>query len=103
MEEVHGFGVAAVFAADAELEPGLGRPTLVGPDLRQPADSVGVDGLEWRDGEDALLQVGGEYGGLDVVAGEAPGGLGQVVGAEGEEVGGLGVSPARSPAPPRWR
>ena len=40
--------------------------------------------------EDAHLQVGGEERGLDVVAGEAPGGLGQVVGAEGEELGGLG-------------
>ena len=66
------------------------RAALLGGDLDEPADAVGVDGLERRDGEDALVQVGGEDRGLDVVAGEAPRGLGEVVGAEGEEVGGVG-------------
>ena len=90
MEEVDRLRVAAVLAADAELEVGPGAPALLDGDLHQPADAVDVDGLERRDREDALVEVGGEERGLDVVPGEAPRGLGQVVGAEGEELGGLG-------------
>ena len=85
-----GFGVAAVFAADAELEVRAGGAALVGADLHQSADAVGVDGFEGRDREDTLVQIGREDGGFDVVAGEPPGGLGEVVGAEGEEVGSFG-------------
>ena len=50
------------------------------------ADARRVDGLERRDVEDPESEVAGEEAALDVVAGEAPGHLGQVVRAEGEEV-----------------
>ena len=93
VEEVHRVGVAAVLAADADLEVGPGRPAALGADPDQLADALDVEGLERGDPEDAHLQVGGEERGLDVVAGEPPGGLGQVVGAEGEELGGLGDLP----------
>ncbi len=90
MEEVHRVRVAAVLAADAELEVGPGGPAGLGGRPHQRADAVAVDGLEGADAEDALLQVRGEEAGLHVVAGEAPHRLGEVVGAEGEELGGLG-------------
>ena len=96
VEEVDGVGVAAVLAADAELEAGPARAALLGGDPDQLADAVAVERLERADAEDALLQVGREERRLDVVAGEAPGGLGQVVGAEGEELGGLGDLRRRS-------
>src|SRR4051812_25880941 len=99
VEEVHRRGVAAVLAADTELEVRLGLTTLLGTDPHQRAHPVDVDRLERRDPEDPLLQVRREEGGLDVVAGEAPGGLGEVVGAEGEEVGGLGDLPGRDGGP----
>ena len=75
--------VAAVLAADAELEPARDA-------FSTPMRPSHVDRLERADAEDALLEVGGEERRLDVVAGEAPGGLGEVVGAEGEELGGFG-------------
>src|SRR3712207_7888174 len=45
----------------------LFRSALPGSDLHQPADAGPVQGLEWRDAEDALVQVGVEERGLDVV------------------------------------
>src|SRR6188472_3225303 len=46
VEEMDGFGVAAVFPADAELEVRSAAPTLGCPDLHQSTDAVGVDGLK---------------------------------------------------------
>src|SRR5262245_64663173 len=65
------------------------RPTLF-PYTTLFRSAVPVDRLEGRHSEDALLQVGGEERGLHVVAAEAPHRLGQVVGAEGEELCRLG-------------
>ena len=72
------------------VQVGAGRAALLDRDLHQDADAVDVEGLERRHGEDALVEVAGEERGLDVVAGEPPRGLGEVVGAEGEELGDLG-------------
>ena len=55
----------------------------------QRANTIDVERLERAHPEDAVLQVFGEEGRLDVVAGEAPRRLGEVVGSEGEEVGAL--------------
>ena len=52
----------------------------------QAADPVDVERLERAHLEDAVLEVAAEERRLDVVTREAPGHLGQVVGAEGEEL-----------------
>src|SRR2546421_11818502 len=90
VEEVHGFGIAAMLAADTDLEVGAATSTLLGGDMHQPADAVCIDGLERRYPEDAQLDVATEERALDVVAGEPPAHLGQVVGAEREELRRLG-------------
>ncbi len=90
VEEADRLGVAAVLAADADLEVRPGGPAPLGPEADQLADAVGVDHLEGVARQQAQLEVGGHHPALDVVAGEAERHLGQVVGAEGEEVGLLG-------------
>ena len=57
---------------------------------------VDVERLERADLEDAVLEVAAEERRLDVVAREAPGHLGEVVGAEGEELRRLRRSRRRS-------
>src|SRR5690606_38731742 len=84
VEEVHRGWVAAVLTADPELEAGASGAAFLRGDADQPSHPVDVQRLERGDAEHSLLQVGGEEGGFHVVAGEAPGGLGEVVGAEGE-------------------
>ncbi len=79
-------GVSAVLAADSEVEIGVRGPAVLGRAAYERADAVDVERLERGDGEDALLEVGAEEGRLDVVTGEAPRHLGEVVGAEGEEL-----------------
>jgi hypothetical protein len=79
-------GIAAVLAADAELE----RPDRAAPEPRGHADHLAdpgrVERLERRAVDDLELDVTGEDAALDVVAREPEGGLGQVVRAEREEV-----------------
>jgi hypothetical protein len=87
--EVHALGVAAVLAADADLQPGRReRPFSMPIFTSWPTPSWSSD---WKGsaGRMSLLEVVGEEG-VDVVAAEAEGHLRQVVGAEGEEVGDLG-------------
>src|SRR5690606_19346598 len=72
--EVHRVGVAAVLAADAQLDPRPRLPALLGGDADEPPHAVPVEGLERRHPEDPELQVAAEERSLDVVAGEAPGG-----------------------------
>src|SRR4051812_38486201 len=86
MEEVDRLRVATVLAADADLQPGAGLAAFLGGDLHQPADPLAVEGLEGAHAEDAEVDVTAEERSLDVVAGEAPAHLGEVVGAEGEEL-----------------
>ena len=72
------------------LRSGTGGPAPLGAEADQLADAVGVDHLERVALEQALLQIGRHHPALDVVAAEAERHLGQVVGAEGEELGLLG-------------
>ena len=84
--EFHRGRVAAVFAADAELESGLGLAAQLHRHFNQPADALLVNARERVVLEDLLrIVVLQELAG--VVAGEAESHLGQVVRAEGEEVG----------------
>src|SRR5581483_12486897 len=77
-------GVAAMLAADAELDPGA----RMAPAFRRPpdqfADPFTVDRDERVDLDDALADVVAEEGGR-VVARQTEGRLGQIVGAEREE------------------
>src|SRR3954468_24740450 len=86
MEEVDRLGIAAVLAADADLEVRPRLAALVGRDLDQPPDAFRVERLERADAEDAEIDVTAEERALDVVAAETPAHLGEVVGAEGEEL-----------------
>src|SRR4051795_309177 len=86
VEEVHRLRVTAVLAADADLELGAGLAALLDSDLDQPSDALGVESLERADPEDAEVDVAPEERAFDVVAGERPAHLCQVVGAEGEEL-----------------
>src|SRR3954453_16228385 len=90
MEEVDRLGIAAVLAADADLEVRPRLAGLVGRYLDQPPDALRVERLERAEAEDAEIDVTAEESALDVVAAETPAHLGEVVGAEGEELGGLG-------------
>src|SRR3954452_14430421 len=86
VEEPDGVGVAPVLAADAELEARSGGAAALGGLDDQGAHALLVDRLERRPLDELLLEVGGHDPSFDVVAGQADGGLRQVVGAEGEEV-----------------
>src|SRR4029453_11079096 len=86
-------------AADTDLQVRTGRPALLDGDADEAADTRGVERLERRDAEDAQLQEAGEEGALDVVAREAPAHLGQVVGAEREELRARGDLPGRQRRP----
>src|SRR5689334_13291992 len=90
VEEVDRVRVAAVFTADTEFETGVCGPPTFGTDPHQCADTVTVDCLERRNAEDTLLQIGREERGFYIVTGEAPRCLGEIVRAEGEELGRFG-------------
>src|SRR6266540_4990885 len=87
--EAHRVGVAAVLAADAEVQVLPGGAALLAGQLHQPADARLVDGHEGVGGPQLALLVHAEEL-ADVVAREAEGRLSQVVGAEREELGHLG-------------
>ncbi len=86
MAELDGLGIAAVLAADAYLQVGLGGPAELHPHLHQLPHPLHIQGGEGVLLQDAPLQVGRQELALHVVAGEAEGHLGEVVGAEAEEV-----------------
>ena len=90
-----------MLAADADLEGGLGGPAPLGAEAHQLAHAVHVDHLEGVARQQAELEVGVHHPALDVVAREAEGHLGQVVGAEGEEVRHLGDLPGPQRGPRR--
>ena len=95
VEEVHRIRIAAVLTTDSTLKfwP-YGAPVVHGHPDESP-DPLSVDGLKGRHSEDSLVEIGRKEGSLNIVAAEAPGGLGEVVGAEGEEVGSFGNLPRR--------
>src|SRR6187455_1336838 len=78
--------IAAMLAADAELEVATGGTAALGGDADEFADAFAVERHERIGRQDA-------FGGIDaeeargVVAADAESGLRQVVGAEGEELG----------------
>ena len=75
-----------MLAADAELELGLRRPPFLDGDLHQRADAITIERDERVLRQDAALDIlRQELAG--VVARRPNSGLGQVVGAEAEEVG----------------
>ena len=100
LEEADRVGVAAVLAADAELEVRLGLAAGPGRQPHEPADAGPVDRLERAAVHDLLLDVLGQEAALHVVAREAERGLREVVRAEREEVGLLG-DPVGHEAGPR--
>ncbi len=65
--EVDAGGVAAVLAADADLEVGLGGASLLCSHLDELTDAGDIEGLEGVVGEEVLLEVVGQEG-VDVVA-----------------------------------
>src|SRR6478672_3140713 len=83
VEEVHRVRITAVLTADTELQLGTSAATFLGSDSNQLADPGAVDRLERGHTEDATVQVRREERALDIVAREAPCGLGQIVGPEG--------------------
>src|SRR4051812_6685231 len=82
--------LAAVLAADAELDVRLRLAATLDADAHEVADSVPVEHLERVPLEHALFEVEGQELALCVVARHAEGRLREVVRAEGEEVRDLG-------------
>jgi hypothetical protein len=90
--------MAAMLAADADLEVRLGLASFGNGQLHQFADALLVQHLEGVVLQDAGLDIGRQELVLGVLAAEGEGGLGQVVGAEGEELGVSAMRPARRQA-----
>mmetsp|Transcript_37749 Transcript_37749/g.118185 ORF Transcript_37749/g.118185 Transcript_37749/m.118185 type:complete len:920 (-) Transcript_37749:644-3403(-) len=89
VEEGHGLRVAAVLAADADLHARAHGAALRGGVVHELPDALGVEDLEGVVREHAVLHVVRQEG-AGVVAGVAEGHLCEIVGAEGEELGGRG-------------
>src|ERR1700712_992433 len=87
--ERHRGGIAAVFAANADLEARAGLASARHADLHQLADAVAIDRDEGIDLQNSLGDIGAEES-RGVVAADAVGGLSQIVGAEREELRGFG-------------
>src|SRR3954469_8245619 len=83
-------GLAAVLAADAQLDALLRAAAPLDRDAHQVADAALIDGLERVSLQHAVLEVAGEELSLGVIPREAERRLRQVVRAEREEVGELG-------------
>jgi len=76
IEEMDRLWIATVFATHSEMNVGACSAATDASDPNQLANAIDINGLERRDLEHALLEVGGEESRLHVVAGESPGGLG---------------------------
>src|SRR5262245_26119042 len=83
--EGDGGRVAAVLAADADLEIGTHLAAALGADAHEFAYALLVDGDEWVGREDGPVGVVGEDR-RGIVARKAKARLGEVVGAEREEL-----------------
>src|SRR5258706_1010815 len=79
--ELYALGVAAVFAADAAFEVGLGLASQLDGHSHELAYAADIEGLERVAFEDFLFDVLGQEA-AGVVAAVAEGHLRQVVGAE---------------------
>src|SRR5919106_1527944 len=90
VEEAHRGGIAAVLPADPQLDVLAALPASLAGELDQLTHPSLVEGLERVRREDLVLEVAGQELPLDVVPGEPERGLGQVVGAEREELRLLG-------------
>ena len=90
MQEADRVGISAMLPADAHLEVGPSRPAALHGDAYELPDALSVDRRERRAVDDLLLDVARDDPTLDVIAGEADSGLGEIVGAEREEVGVVG-------------
>src|SRR3546814_4530412 len=75
--------VAAMFAADAELDAVTGRPTTGRGEVDELADPLDVEADEGVGDEDALVDILGQES-ARVVAADADRRLGQVVGAKAD-------------------
>src|SRR3546814_13344080 len=80
------WGVAAMLAADAELDARARPATALGGDFDELADTLDVEADEGIGDEDALVDILGQET-ARIVAADADRSLGQVVGAEAEEFG----------------
>ena len=79
-----------MLATDADFHAGAGLATQFYGDAHELGQAIPIDGLEGILGEDALLDVIDQETLLGVVTADAESGLGEIVGAEGEELGVLG-------------
>src|SRR5258708_4881964 len=87
--ERHRRRIAAMFAADPNLEAGARLAPARNADLHEFTNALAIERNEGIDLEDALGDIGPEEA-RGVVAADAVGRLRQIVGAEGEELRGLG-------------
>ena len=76
-----------MLTANPELQVRLSATTALDPFLDKPSDTVNVDGLERRNAKHTIFDVQREEDALNVITGETPRCLRQVVGAKAEEVG----------------
>ena len=89
MTELDGVGVTTMFAADAEFDVFFRFAAFFDGDLHEFADAGLVEAGEWVFLEDLILGVGIEEG-SHIVAADSESGLSEIVGAEAEELRGLG-------------
>src|SRR5262245_66464950 len=89
MAERHRGRIAAMLAADAELEVAPHLASALGGDAHERADAGAVEGDERIGGENAARGVDAEEA-RRIVPADAERGLGEIVGAEREELRRLG-------------
>src|SRR5882762_964050 len=88
MTELHAVGVAAVLAANPDLQLVAGLAALFDTPAHKHANTLAVEGPEWVCAENSgflFVYIVREEA-ASVVTGESHGGLRQVIGAEGEEL-----------------
>ncbi|MEY2725637.1 MAG: hypothetical protein RLZZ458_1504, partial [Planctomycetota bacterium] len=86
--EVDGLGIAAMFAANTDLEIRTDRATVLDGGLHQATYAGLIDGLERVCRDDVVFGVVTDEG-LVVVAADTEAGLGEVIGTKAEELGSL--------------
>ena len=99
MAEANAGRVSTMLAANANAHPRTGRPAFPHGQFQQAPHTRDVQRLEGVVGQDAPVEITDKEVLLRVVPAEPKGHLGQVVGAEGEELGHLGDFPGREGRP----